>query len=168
MRRAVLALLLTGCSYDWAVSATPPGDAARDVFSPAEASVGDSSSGNDSASAVDATTDAGPTDSFVAPEVDAAACEQLLQAAMNALGPALDCTQTGTECQAKTHDWCNCPIYLGNGTSPQYGTFVTAVSNFETAGCQSSPTINCAPCFDASPGICVLFDAGPGMYRCYY
>ena len=172
MRRAVLALLLAGCSYDWAVSGTSP-DAAHDV-APIDATSSDVSDAAPVDAVSEPSVDASPDDSpggsdadASPPPVDAAECQALLQNAMNALGPALDCTQGANDCAAKTQDWCGCDIYL-SGTQPAYTSFVTAVMNFVSAGCRSSPTIFCPPCFDAGANICVLYDAGPGKYRCYY
>jgi len=165
MRRAVLALLLTGCSYDWA-SATSSADAAHDV-PPIDAPSSDVS---DAAPVdvvteppVDASTDTGDADASP-PDIDAAACQQLLQKAKNDLPPALVCTPSLTACKAQTDDWCNCTIYLADGTSMPYTTFTADVAAFVQAGCRS--ILNCPPCLDASPGICVISDAA-GNYACY-
>jgi hypothetical protein len=165
MRRAVLALLLTGCSYDWA-SATSSADAAHDA-PPIDATAFD---GSDAApvdvvteSAVDASTNTGDADASPQ-DVDAAECQQLLQKAKSDLTPALVCTPSVSACQAKTDDWCNCTIYLGDGTSPAYMTFAADVAAFVSAGCRS--ILNCAPCLDASAGVCIVSDAA-GNYACY-
>jgi hypothetical protein len=164
MRRAVLALLLAGCSYDWSVSATPPSDGGHDAF-PADASVADSSDAAPTDVATDPSADTGPTDS--SGEIEAAAnCQQLLQSAKNALGPALVCMPTMPNvCKAQAHDWCGCTVYLADGTSTAYTDFVNAVSMFESGSCRS--TIFCPDtCPSASSGICVVSDAA-AMYACY-
>lgn len=165
MRRVVLALLLTGCSYDWAVSSTSSPDASRDV-APIDVTTSDASDAAPVDVVSEPSADASLDGGDASPPVDAAECEQLLENAMNALGPALDCMQGANDCAAKTQNWCGCDVFL-SGTEPAYSNFVTAVTNFVMAGCRSSPTIFCDPCVDASANICVLYDAGPGMYRCY-
>ncbi len=167
MRRAVLALLLAGCSYDWAVSDASPGDAAHDTL-PVDAPISDAP--------IDAIAeppiDASPTDSTTGSDADgtsppdAAECQQLLQTAKNALGAALVCTPSPSACKAQTQDWCGCTVYLADGTSPEYTNFVSAVTAFEMAGCRS--TIFCGDtCPSATPGLCILSDAGAAMYACY-
>jgi len=165
MRRAVLALLLAGCSYDWAVSGASPSDASHDAL-PADAPPSDAP--------VDAIAeppvDAAPTDSTTGGDADgslpdAAECQQLLQAAKNALVPALVCTPSPNACKAQTQDWCGCNVYLADGTSPAYMNFVNAVTAFDSPGCRS--TINCGDtCPSATSGLCVLSDAA-AMYACY-
>jgi hypothetical protein len=164
MRRAVLALLLSGCSYDWGVSATSA-DAAHDV-PPIDAS-----SDASDAAPVDAVTeppvDASTSDSDAdasLPEVDAAECQQLLQKAKNDLPAALACTPSLSACKANTDDWCGCTIYLGDGTSMAYTTFAGDVAAIVSAGCRS--IFNCPPCLDASAGVCIVADAA-GTYACY-
>jgi len=167
MRRAVLALLLAGCSYDWTVSATPPSDSGHDA-PPSDAPLSDDSP-------VDAVAepplDASPTDSTTGSDADAsppdaAGCQQLLQTAKNALPPALVCVPTMPNvCTAQAQDWCGCPVYLADGTSTAYMDFVNAVTAFDSASCRS--TIFCADtCPAASSGICVVSDAA-AMYACY-
>lgn len=166
MRHAVLALLLTGCSYDWAASAAAS-DAGRDGL-PADVSVADAFDGAPSDAVAEPPVDASPNDSSVGSDADGSApdCQQLQQDAENALGPALVCTPGMNACQAQTHDWCGCTVYLA-ASNGAYANFVNAVSAFEMAGCRSSATVFCADtCPSATPGLCVVSDAA-AMYACF-
>jgi hypothetical protein len=170
MRRAVLALLLTGCSFDWAVSSTPPTDAGRDA-PPVDAPVSDVTD----AAPVDAVTeppaDDSPTDAAggsdvdaCPPSVDAAGCQQLLQTAQNALPPALACMPT-MSCTIQVQDWCGCPVYLGEGTTPAYMAFVKAVNDFDSACCRS--TIACGDTCPPAGNECIVADATAQTYACF-
>ncbi|HEX8790827.1 MAG TPA: hypothetical protein VF765_07730 [Polyangiaceae bacterium] len=166
MRRAVLALLLAGCSYDWTVArGAPPSDAGRDVLG-ADVSVSEASDAPPADVAEEPIVDASPMDSPSTGDGTGPDCAQLLQSAKNALGPALVCVPTMQNvCKAQAHDWCGCTVYLADGTSTAYTTFVDDVNAFESAGCRS--TIFCPDtCPSASSGICVISDAA-GMYACY-
>ncbi len=166
MRPAVLALLLAGCSYDWAVSSGTP-DGGRDALLPADASVADSGDGAPGDATTEANADATPMDSPVEAEVpDAQNCQQLLQTAKNDLPPALVCTPTmAGVCTFQTTDWCGCTVYLADGTSPAYMTFVGDVNAFDSAGCRS--TINCGDACPAASSNCVVADAMAPSYACF-
>jgi hypothetical protein len=169
MRRAVLALLLAGCSYDWAVSGTSPADSGRDA-PPVDAPVSDVTDAAPVDAVAEPPADDSPTDAAdggdagaCSPNVDAAGCQQLLQTAMNALPSALACMPTMT-CTIQVADWCGCPVYLANGTSTAYMTFVNAVSNFDSACCR--PTISCGTCPPAGSQ-CIVADATAQTYACF-
>lgn len=169
MRRAALALLLAGCSYDWAVSGTSPGDAGRDA-PPFDAPVSDVTD----AAPVDAVTEppadgsptdgAGGSDVDACSNVDAAECQQLLQIAMNALPKALTCPGT-MECTIQIQDWCGCPVYVFDGTSTAFQNFVGAVRAFDSACCRS--TIACSDTCPPAGTECIVADAAAQTYACY-
>jgi hypothetical protein len=169
MRRAVLALLLVGCSYDWAVRDTSPADGGGDA-PPVDAPVSDVTDGAPVDTVAEPPTDGSPTDNAggsdvdaCPPTVDAAECQQLLQTAMNALPPALACMPT-MSCTIQVADWCGCPVYVANGTSPAYMAFVNAVSDFDSACCHS--TIDCGDTCPPTSTYCVVADATAQTYAC--
>lgn len=168
MHRAVLALLLAGCSYDWSYSAEPPTDAGRDVV-PADASVADAPD----AQGMDATTspdvaDAGPTDSGSEDEAAAPDCMQLKQAMDDALYPAITCDGGCTlgVCSKSVADQCNCPVHVCDDMSNGTANYLAAVNAYKIAGCTSTYL----PCGDTCPFTgtsCSLGDAA-NTFACYY
>ena len=168
MRRAILALLLTGCSYDWAVSAEPPSDSGRDV-APADVLVADAADAQtmDAAMNSDA-SDGEPIDSSTGGEGAAPDCAQRKQTMDDDFYAAINCPGGCTlgVCMASVTDPCNCTVHVCDGMSGATAAYKAAVTAFLNAGCLSLY----APCGDTCPltgTSCSLGDAA-NVFACYY
>lgn len=168
MRRAVLALLLAGCSYDWAASGTSSVDAGHDGLAPADASVADSSDGSPIDVATESYADAGPTDSGNEDEAAAADCPQLKQTMDDAFNAATTCDGgcTLNVCSMTVTDQCSCPVHICDGMSQATANYKAAVTAFTKGGCLSLY----APCGDTCPltgPSCSIGDAA-STFVCFY
>jgi len=167
MRDGLLALLgvvaVSGCSYDWTMA--PQGaDAAGDVVSPADVAV--KPDGPTDAS-TDVPTDTAPKpDGSGAPEAASlppcnASQEAMVQQARTA---ALVCTGvTPNPCEVPVTDECGCPVVAAADNQAE-ASYVAAIKQLEMtcvpscpSGCGTAPT----------EGICLVTDAGAGVYACY-
>jgi hypothetical protein len=171
MRRAVLALLLAGCSYDWTVAGGAASDAGRDVaptdgsLDVADAQVSDVTTGSDASDA----SDAGPVDSGNAGEADAPDCPELIQNVASAFAAAKTCTGgcTASTCMTQTPDECGCSVVVCYDTLNQSThDYVVAVNALKSSGCLAQ-----YPCGDTcsmtTAACSIRLDAG-NTYGCYY
>jgi hypothetical protein len=156
---ALLCVVAAGCSYDWALPAGGPADAA-----PQDTSLVDA--GAEGAGPTDASTDAPGDAASMADSAEAATvCSGADEApVLQALAAALDCTGiTPNPCEVTVQDECGCEVVVAkdNQAEAQYVAAVQALLKMCTplcpTGCGSTPT----------EGLCVLSDAGSGMLACY-
>ncbi len=167
MRRAFVALLLAGCSYDWTVGGGVASDAGHDVTPT------DGSADVSDALPIDVTmgpdaSDAGPTDSASTDEPDAPDCAQLEQKVANAFEVAKTCTGgcTASTCLTSVPDQCGCMVVVCNGPMSQDTVdYKTAVNDLKSSGCLAQYT--CGDTCTATTAACLL-RPDAGTYGCYY
>jgi septal ring-binding cell division protein DamX len=157
---ALLCVVAAGCSYDWALPAGGPADAA-----PQDTSLADT--GTEGAGPTDAATEAPGDAASMADAAEAAslpACTPADEATVQqARAAALDCTGvTPNPCEVLVHDQCGCAVYVATYNTAE-GQYVAAVQMLLKTCIPSCPT----GCSTASEGICVLSDAGSAMLACY-
>jgi hypothetical protein len=144
MRRALrayaaiaIAVATTGCSYDWALSASSGSDAG-DAGPSTDATVPDASD----ASVPDAAEDVGTVDAPPPPDDGAPSCADLLTAIGAAeLAAKTGCT-VGVPCTATINDQCGCKFFLAEQSSTATGQLENALGAYESAAC-SGPCPTC-------------------------
>jgi len=168
MRDGLLALLgvvaASGCSYDWAVSSAGVADASKDV-----------APGTD-AGGPDGTTDASKDVYVDVPIPDAMAdvteaaptlpgCSPSQEATVQqARAAALVCTGvTPSPCMVPLTDECGCPVVAAADNQAE-ASYVAAIKQLKMECIPSCPTgCGTAP----TEGVCLIADAGAGVYACY-
>jgi hypothetical protein len=142
MRRAprehaaiALAVLATGCSYDWTVSGTSPVDAGPPVN---DATVPDA---NDS-SVADAEGDVAAFDANPPSDDGAPSCASLLTAIGSAEVAAKTGCTVGVPCMATIQDQCGCTFFLAQQSSTATQQLENALGAYESAAC-SGPCPTC-------------------------
>lgn len=167
MRRAFLALLLAGCSYDWTVAGSSASDAGRDVVL-TDGSIDATDAPSADVMMVSDASDAGSTDSTTGDEPDAADCAQLEQNVVSAFEVAKTCTSgcTTSTCQTPVPDQCGCNVIVCNdGMAPNTVAYKNAVNTFKGSGCLAQYT--CGDTCTQTTFAC-SFRPDAGTYGCYY
>jgi hypothetical protein len=168
-RAALLCVLLAACSYDWAPGAAgTPADGGGD----AEAGVVDAhdtdAASDAPAPAVDApgVDSPGPADAPVVDVVAEVDCAALQNAVQAALPPALTCQgepPDPTACTTAVQDPCKCTLYVG-AAGAATSSYENAVKALQDSGC----TLDCSgTCPVAQKSLCLVTDAGGQQYACY-
>jgi hypothetical protein len=159
---ALLCVVAAGCSYDWALPAAGPSDAAPQdtslVDAGAEGAVPTDATMEASGDATSTPDSAEAASPQACPSMDETTLQQERKAALNCTGV------TPSPCEVLVHDECDCGVYVAtyNSAESQYVSAVqmlqkTCIPSWCPTGCGTPP----------SEGLCVLSDAGAGMLACY-